>query len=128
MRQQYRLPLVVFYERRTPEKKVRVWSRSPDLIDSIGQLLSITVGRNVPAEGIESFLGVYKSSKINMEYGTEARGSILKRCQEPHFNYPIRYSLQIYRACGYGGAPDRLYYGTSIFNMKLQPNDPLVKL
>ena len=76
MRQQYRLPLVVFYERRTPEKKVRVWSRSPDLIDFIGQLLSITVGRNVPAEGIESLLGVYKSSKINMEYGTGARGSI----------------------------------------------------
>jgi len=37
---------------RTPESKVRVWSRSLDPIDSIGQLLSITVGRNVPAEGI----------------------------------------------------------------------------
>ena len=32
------------------ESKVRVWSRSPDPIDSIGQLLSITVGRNTPAE------------------------------------------------------------------------------
>ena len=37
---------------RTPESKVRVWSRSLDPIDSIGQLLSITVGRIVPAEGI----------------------------------------------------------------------------
>ena len=32
--------------------KVRVWSRSLDPIDSIGQLLSITVGRNTPAEEI----------------------------------------------------------------------------
>ena len=31
---------------RTLETKVRVWSRSLDPIDSIGQLLSITVGRN----------------------------------------------------------------------------------
>ena len=37
---------------RTPESKVRVWLRSLDPIDSIGQLLSITVGRNIPAEGI----------------------------------------------------------------------------
>ena len=75
MRQQYRLPLVVFYERRTPEKKVRVWSRSPDLIDFIGQLF-INNSRTKCASGIESLLGVYKSSKINMEYGTGARGSI----------------------------------------------------
>jgi hypothetical protein len=37
---------------RTLESKVRVWLRSLDLIDSIGQSLSITVGRNTPAEGI----------------------------------------------------------------------------
>ena len=37
---------------RTLETKVRVWSRSLDPIDSIGQLLSITVGRNTLAEGI----------------------------------------------------------------------------
>ena len=40
------------YRARTPESKVRVWSWSPDPIDPIGQLLSITVGRNTPAEGI----------------------------------------------------------------------------
>ena len=39
---------------RTPESKVRVWSRSLDSIDSIGWLLSITVGLNPPAEGIWS--------------------------------------------------------------------------
>ena len=32
---------------------------------------------------------------IDMEYGTGARGYILKRYQEPHFNYCIQYSLQI---------------------------------
>ena len=37
----------------TPESKVRVWSQSLDPIDSIGQPLSITVGRNTPGEGIE---------------------------------------------------------------------------
>ena len=41
---------------------------------------------------------------IDMEYGTGARSYILKRCQEPHFNYRIRYSLQIWRAYRYGGA------------------------
>ena len=30
---------------RIPESKIRVWSRSLDPIDSIGWLLSITVGR-----------------------------------------------------------------------------------
>ena len=39
---------------RTPESKVRVWSRSLDSIDSIGWLLSITVGLNPPAKGIWS--------------------------------------------------------------------------
>ena len=34
------------------ESKVRVGSQSLDPIDSIDQLLSITVGRNIPAEGI----------------------------------------------------------------------------
>ena len=29
-----------------------LWSRNLDSIDSIGQFLSITVGRNTPAEGI----------------------------------------------------------------------------
>jgi hypothetical protein len=38
---------------RTPESKIRVWSRSLDPIDSIGWLLSITVGPNLPAEGIQ---------------------------------------------------------------------------
>jgi hypothetical protein len=47
----------VLREADRPESKVRVWSRSLDPIDSIGQLLSITVGRNVPAEGIR--IGVY---------------------------------------------------------------------
>ena len=37
---------------RTPEC---VWSRSLDPIDSIGRILSITVGRIVPAEGIIPF-------------------------------------------------------------------------
>jgi hypothetical protein len=32
---------------------------------------------------------------IDMEYGIGARGYILKRCQEPYFNYCIQYSLQI---------------------------------
>ena len=60
------------------------------------------------------------------------------------FNYCIRYSLQVCRAYRYGGAPYskvvrsteqpphiqiwapfRLHYGASIFNMKLQPNNPL---
>ena len=41
---------------RKPESKVRVWSRSLDPIDSIGQLLSITVRRNTPAEGISWLL------------------------------------------------------------------------
>jgi hypothetical protein len=36
---------------RTPESKVRVWSESLDPIDSIGQSLSITVGRNAPGKG-----------------------------------------------------------------------------
>ena len=35
--------------------KVRVWSRSLNPIDSIGQLLSITIGRNLTLEGIDSF-------------------------------------------------------------------------
>jgi hypothetical protein len=38
---------------RSPESKVRVWPRSLDPIDSIGQLLSITEERNTPAEGIQ---------------------------------------------------------------------------
>jgi len=38
---------------RTPESQIRVWSWSFDLIDSIGWLLSITVGLNLPAEGIK---------------------------------------------------------------------------
>jgi hypothetical protein len=37
---------------RTPESKVRVWSQSLDPIDSIGQPLSITVGRNARGEGL----------------------------------------------------------------------------
>ena len=37
---------------RTPESKARVWSWSLDPIDSIGWLLSITVGPVLPAEGI----------------------------------------------------------------------------
>jgi hypothetical protein len=37
---------------RTAESKVRVNSGRLDPIDSIGQLLSITVGRNTPAKGI----------------------------------------------------------------------------
>ena len=37
---------------RTPELKIRVWSRSLDPINSIGWLLSITVGPNLLAEGI----------------------------------------------------------------------------
>ena len=80
---------------------------------------------------------------IEIEYGTGARGYILKRCQEPHFNYCIQYSLQICRAYRYGGAPyskvvrftERpphihirapfpLQYGASILNMEVQPNDP----
>jgi len=36
---------------RTLESKIRVWSRSLDPIDSIGWLVSITVG-NPPAEGM----------------------------------------------------------------------------
>ena len=32
---------------------------------------------------------------IEMEYGMGARSYILKRCQEPHLNYCIQYSLQI---------------------------------
>ena len=38
---------------RTPQLKVRVWSRSLNPMDSISQLLSITVGRNTPLEGID---------------------------------------------------------------------------
>jgi len=41
---------------RTLESKVLVWSQSLDPIDSIGQPLSITVGRNAPGEGIEMFI------------------------------------------------------------------------
>ena len=37
---------------RTPESKVRVLARNLDPIDSIGQPLSITIGRNTLAEGI----------------------------------------------------------------------------
>jgi hypothetical protein len=37
---------------RTPESKVRVWSQSLNPIDSIGQPLSITVGRNAPGGGM----------------------------------------------------------------------------
>ena len=33
--------------------------------------------------------------QINTEYGMGARSYILKRCQEPHFNYCLQYSLQI---------------------------------
>ena len=51
------------------------------------------------------YFGICESSRINMEYGAGARGSLLKRCQEPHFNYCIRYSLQIWRAYRYGGVP-----------------------
>ena len=40
----------VLRELRTP--KIRVWSRSLNPIDSIGWLLSIIVGLNLPAEGI----------------------------------------------------------------------------
>ena len=36
---------------RTP--KIRVWSRSLNPIDSIGWLLSITIGLNLPGEGID---------------------------------------------------------------------------
>jgi len=80
---------------------------------------------------LQNQYGIWNSSST-------ARGSILKRCQEPHFSYCIWYSLQICRAYRYGGAPyskvirsaeqqphiqiwapDRLYYGASIFNMKL---------
>ena len=42
---------------------------------------------------------------INMEYRTGAHSYILKWCQEPHFNYCTQYSLQIWRAYRYGGAP-----------------------
>ena len=40
---------------RTPESKIRAWSRSLDPIDSIGWLLSITVGHTLPGEGILAF-------------------------------------------------------------------------
>ena len=50
------LPLVVSYKRWTvrehQNQKYALWSRTYDPIDSIGRLLSITVRRNTPAEGI----------------------------------------------------------------------------
>ena len=80
---------------------------------------------------------------IKMEHWKGARSYILKWCQELHFNYCIQYSLQIWRACRYGGAPywnvvrstERqphiqiwapfpLQYGASIFVTEVQPNDP----
>ena len=48
-------------DRAPTESKVRVWSRSLNPIDSIGQLLSITVGRNIPAEGIDNPLHSYNN-------------------------------------------------------------------
>ena len=42
--------------------------------------------------------------QIETEYVTGARSYTLKRSQEPHFNYCIRYSLQIWRAYRYGEA------------------------
>ena len=38
----------------TPELQIRVWSRSLDLIDSIGWLLLITVGQIPPLQGIQT--------------------------------------------------------------------------
>ena len=58
------LPTVRELDRaRTPKSKVRVWSLSLDPIDSIGQLLSITVGRNIPLEGIPNMFSQH--SKVN---------------------------------------------------------------
>ena len=37
---------------RTSESKIRIWSRKLDPINSIGWLLSITVGHILPGEGI----------------------------------------------------------------------------
>ena len=52
----------VYESWQTPESKVRVRSRSLDPIDSIGWFLSITVGLNPPAKGIENrlMMGVLK--------------------------------------------------------------------
>ena len=80
--------------------------------------------------------------QIEMEYITGARGYILEQSQEPHFNYCIRYSLQIDALTNmeelhiqtvsatkrhphfHIWAPVPLQYGASIFVTEVQPNDP----
>ena len=72
-------------------------------------------------------IGVYRVVTLAYIQGLQNQygiRNILKPCQELHFNYCIRYSLQICRAYRYRGAPFQLQYGTSIFNMKLQPKSP----
>jgi hypothetical protein len=75
---------------RTPESKVRVWSRSLDPIDSIGQLLSISVGRNTPAEGIVNY-GKYCIGK--------ARSKILVMMWEEERIFAVRIGILKTRRC-----------------------------